>query len=54
MNINAMNNLTKSAEQMGNLLKTATKASMGLNDKLIKINVAEKVSNTGNNIDISA
>ena len=54
MTINALDSLNKSAEQMGNLLKTATKASMGLNDKLLKINVAEKVSSTGNNIDISA
>ena len=46
----------KSIEAMGNLLKNATSQAMGLEDKLMKVNVAEKVTTPGlgENLDISA
>lgn len=45
MNISPVGNaVARSIEDMGNLLKNITDSSMGLQDKLIKVGVTEKVS----------
>lgn len=46
----------RSIEAMGNLLKNITSQSMGIEDKLMKVNVAEKVTapGLGENIDTCA
>lgn len=48
--------VARSIEAMGNLLKSATDQSMGLENKLMKANVTEKVTTPGlgENLDISA
>jgi hypothetical protein len=43
-----------SALRMGELLKNITKEQIGMDNKLLKVVVAEKVSNTGHNIDLTA
>lgn len=54
MDVQSMNNLSRSIQQMGDLLQNVTTQSMGFNKKLAEINVAEKVSDTGQNVDFSA
>ncbi len=46
----------KCIEAMGNLLKNVTNQAMGLEDKLMKVNITEKLTTPGlgENIDISA
>lgn len=48
-------NTAKSIEQMGDLLKTITNAKFGIDEKLMKVNVTEKVINPGmgENLDIT-
>ncbi len=48
-------NTAKSIEDMGNLLKTITNAKFGIEEKLMKADVAEKVMNPGmgDNLDIT-
>ena len=48
--------VAKSIEAMGNLLKNATDQAMGLENKLMKVNVTEKATTPGlgENLDISA
>ncbi len=40
--------------RMGELLKNITAKQMGIENKLIKMAITEKVTNTGHNIDILA
>lgn len=49
-------NTAKSIEEMNNLLKNMTSQAMGLQDKLMKAEITEKVSTPGlgENLDISA
>lgn len=49
-------NAAKSIEDMGNLLKTITNAKLGIEEKLMKADVTEKVtdSSMGQNLDITA
>lgn len=54
MDVNAAQNLQQSIVKMGELLKSATAQQTGLSDKMVKINVAEKVSNTGHNLNLLA
>ncbi|HPS58163.1 MAG TPA: hypothetical protein PK514_08655 [Spirochaetota bacterium] len=48
--------VAKSIEAMGNLLKNAADQAMSLENKLMKVNVIEKVTTPGlgENVDISA
>lgn len=49
-------NTAKSIEDMGNLLKTITNAKFGIEEKLMKADVAEQVTDpdVGQNLDVSA
>ena len=49
-------NAARSIEDMGNLLKTITNAKLGIEEKLMKADVTEKVkdSRMGQNLDITA
>lgn len=51
MDVNSVNTLQQNIVQMGELLKNVTAQHTGLSEKMMKVNVAEKVSNTGHNLD---
>ena len=48
--------VTRSIEAMGDLLKNITSSAMGLQDKLLKVSITEKVTDPalGQNFDVSA
>lgn len=51
--MDAVSGITSSIIDMNNLLKDITSKSMGLEEKMMQQNVIEKVSNTGENLDIT-
>ena len=48
--------VTRSIEAMGDLLKNITSSAMGLQDKLLKVSITEKVTDPalGQNFDVNA
>ncbi len=56
MNISTEYNMAESLRDMGNLLKNMTNASMGLEQKMLKVSVTEQVrdSNLGQKFDALA
>ena len=48
--------VSRSIQEMGDLLKNISSSAMGLQEKLLRVSVTEKVSdpNLGGNLDVSA